>query len=298
MSQPTSQTALRSFLYGGAAVLLIFDFFFLIKAVLTDNFVPIVPILAGIFTAAGLLFIVYAEQRAREADRRDHRRISRVSHQLEQPLYSLREDMENILQAKDIPAATRLQLRRMETKTLVLLDNIRDVFYMLRAQEEGIIKDVRIYNLCSVVSDAVASRNNFAKARNVELLHNFHCAKASVEIDRDMFLIALNHLIDNAITYTMTPSLVNVAVSKGNNRVRVIVQDRGIGITPADSSIIFQPFARGERAAKYDPDGIGVGLTLARHVIGQMNGKVKWKNKDRGMGAQFEIVLPLASDHN
>ena len=61
MSQPSSQTIFHSFLYGGASVLLAFNLFFLAKAAIQQNFVPIVPIVAGVFMAAGLLFIVYSE---------------------------------------------------------------------------------------------------------------------------------------------------------------------------------------------------------------------------------------------
>ena len=64
-----SPRLLRTFLYGGGSALLLLDLYFLARATLTGNFVPIVPVLAGILTAAGLLFIVYAEQRERAENR-------------------------------------------------------------------------------------------------------------------------------------------------------------------------------------------------------------------------------------
>lgn len=295
MPTTTPQTALRSLLYGGGAMLLLFDLYFLFKAIFTDNFVPILPIIAGILTAGGLLAIVYSEHQAREMDKRDHRRISRVSHQLESPLNALQDDIESLMGAADsLPSETRLKLKHMETKTKVLLENVRDVFLTLQALEQPLTKETRLYNVCTLIDEVVHKMLPQAKARNVELLHAFHCSDASVKLDRRFFNIALAHLIENAITYTLTPSSVNIAVTKGDKYVRIVIQDRGIGISPSDSAIIFQPFARGERAGKYDPDGIGVGLTVARLIIKDLKGRLLWKNRDRGMGAQFEIVLPLA----
>lgn len=295
MPTTTPQTALRSLLYGGGAMLLIFDLFFLVKAVFTDNFVPILPVIAGILTAGGLLAVVYSEHHARTQDKRDHRRISRVSHQLESPLSALQEDLEQLIaHADQLPAETRLKLKHMETKTKVVLENVRDVFLTLQALEEPLAREVRTYNLCTLVDAAIVKATPLARARNVELLHTFHCADAPVKIDRRLFIIALMHLLENAMTYTLTPSSVNVAITRGKKYVRIVIQDRGIGISAADAASIFQPFARGERAGKHDPDGIGVGLTISRLIIREFKGRLVWTNRDRGMGAQFEIVLPMA----
>ncbi len=295
MPAPTPQTALRAFLYGGGAILLTFDFFYLLKALFTTNFVPVLPIFVGILTASGLLAIVYSEHRAREEDKRDHRRISRVSHQLESPLNSLQEDLEHLIAgAGKLPSETRLKLKHMETKTKVLLENIRDVFLTLQALEQPLVQEVRAYNLCTLVNTTIEKMQPLARARNVEIIHTFHCADAPVEVDKRLFIIALTHLIENALTYTLTPGSVNIAVTKGAKTVRVIIQDRGIGISEADERIIFQPFARGERAGKHDPDGIGVGLTVSRLIIQGFKGKITWTNRNRGMGAEFAIVLPLA----
>ena len=290
----TSQTAFRSFLYGGASMLLLFDLFFLLRALITDNFVPIVPIVAGIFTAAGLLFLVYAEHQSREQDKRDHRRISRVAHQLESPLRALEENISQMSAAGDkLPSELRIKLKHMETKTKVLLENVRDVFLTLQAQDHPVSQEVRTYDLCVLVEEAYKRLLPLAQAKNVELISKAHCQNASVRVDRRLFLLTLSHLIDNAITYTMTPGVVNIAVIKSGRNVKILVQDRGVGIKEKDVASIFTPFFRGENAADYEPDGIGVGLALSRMLVREWKGKISWRNRPRGMGSEFEIILPL-----
>lgn len=277
--------------------MLLFNIYFLGRAVLTGDFVPIVPIVAGIFTAAGLLIIVYAEQRAQEEDKQAHRRITRVAHQLESPLKNLQENFEHLLaDAGGLPAAQRLKLKQMETKSKVLLDNIRDLFLTLEAGEGSISQDVRVYDLCLLVKEATQRAAPLASARNVELISSAHCPKALVRADRRLLLIALAHLIENAISYTMTPGRVNVAVIKGKKQARVVVQDRGLGIRGDDILLVDKPFARGAAAAKYDPDGIGLGVALSRLIVKDIGGSLSWHSQDHGTGTEFAIRLPLVQN--
>lgn len=291
---PNPQTIWRAFLYGGGSVLLLLNIFFMGEAILRGNFVPILPILAGILTAAGLLVIVYIEHRARLEDKRDHRRISRVANQLESPLRSLQEDIASVAaSASAIPGEARLALKRMETKSKVVLENIRDVFLTLQAQEGKLAQEMRTHDLCELVQEGIRRARPLASARNVELDAKNYCQDAAVKVDKRLFLIALIHLLENGVLYTLKPGKVHVSVTRGRESARVIIHDRGVGIKDEDASLIFQPFARGVAAQQFDPDGIGVGLTLSRLIIREFGGEVAWRPKGSGSGSEFTITLPL-----
>ena len=294
MFPQNTQRILRAFLYGGGSALLILDTFFLIRATFQDNYVPIVPVLIGIFTAGGLLLIIYAEQRAREEDKRSHRRISRVAHQLTHPIEKLQSDLQHLLKnANKLPTEERLKLKRMSAKTSVLLENVRDVFLTLQAQEGSITQEEHPYDLCELVGEALEHIKALASARNVKINYHAHCKNASVRVDKHLFLLALNHVIENAIVYTLTPGLVNISIVKGSKKARLIVEDRGLGITKEDAHNVMQPFARGNNAQKYDADGIGIGLALSRLILRDFGGAIRWQNRSHTAGTQFEIILPL-----
>lgn len=296
MNRISSQSLFHSFLFGGASVLLALDLFFLVRSMIGNNFVPIVPIVAGVLITGGLLLVLYAEAQTRELDKREHRRLTRVAHQLESPLSNLQEDIAYLVSRADsLPAEERLKLKRMETKAGVLLENVRDVFLLFRAEQGPVAQQARDYDLCALVPEAVRHVTPLASAHNVEITQKAHCDKAVVRVDRQLFLIALVHLLENAILYSLTPGLVNVALIKGRSNIRLVVQDRGIGVKPADIPAIFLPFARGDKADHYDPDGIGVGLTLSRHIIREFGGELVWRNRADNTGSEFEIKLPLAT---
>jgi len=295
MKTSSPHTILYSFLYGGACVLLAIDLYFLVIALFSGTFAPIVPLFAGICITGGLLCIVYAEGKARGDDRREHRRLSRVASQLEQPIQSLEDDIEYLVRQSDaLPSEIRLKLKRMSTKTHLVLENVRDIFLMLRAQGGTVAQETKVYNTCVLVEEAIGRIQKIASARNVEIIHKAHCEDAPVKIDRNLFLIALTHILENGILYTLKPGLVNVAIIRGKTHVRIIIQDRGIGVKREDARALFDPFVRGQYASQYDQDGIGVGLTLSRLLIHEFSGKLTWKQRNESSGLEFEIKLPLA----
>lgn len=295
MNKTSPHTILHSFLYGSTSVLFALDLFFLVRALVSGALFPLVPMFAGVCIAGGLIFILYAEGKARDYDRREHRSLSRVASQLEQPIQTLEEDLEYLIRSADaMPAEIRLKLKRMNTKTRILLENVRDVFLMFRAQEGKVSHEQKTYDVCTLVEDAIARVTPLASARNVEIIHKAHCVDAPVKLDKSLFIIALTHILENGILYTITPGLVNVAIVRGKSFVRIIVQDRGIGVRQEDVEAIFGPFVRGKHANQYDPDGIGVGLTLSRLLIHEFNGKLNWHQRSESSGLEFEIKLPLA----
>jgi signal transduction histidine kinase len=290
------QTIFRAVLYGAASVLLLLDIFFLIQSIIAGSFIPLLPIIAGVFITGGLLFIIYAESRAREEDKQEHRRLSRVAHQLESPLKTLEDNLAFLTSnAGQMPAEYKLKLKRMQTKTNILLENVRDVFLMLQAQSGTLPHELTTFDLCTVVEDVINRAKPLATARNVEIVRKAKCEHAPVAIDRHLFMIALSHIIENGILYTLTPGLVNITTATGKKYARVIIQDRGVGIKEEDSQAVFLPFARGHKAEQFDSDGIGVGLTLSRLIIQTLGGELIWKNRENSTGTEFQIKLPLVT---
>lgn len=291
-----SQTLLRLVIYASAAILLILDSMLLLRALFAGNVVPIAPVFVGILTAAGLLIVMRTEERVRQDDKKEHYNIARVAHQLLAPLKNVQEQLEQLMSnTKTLPPETRLNLKHLETKTNLLLENIRDVFLTLQAQAGPIAQEIRVYDLCTLLQEAYKRSLPQASAHNVELIYKTHCSDAPVRVDKRLFLIALTHILENAIVYTATPGLVNLTVIRGKDDARIVVQDRGIGIKEEDQKTLWEPFVRGKTAEKYHPSGIGIGTTLAKRIMKELGGTITWKDRKQSLGTQCEIKLPLAT---
>ncbi|PDW03249.1 sensor histidine kinase [Candidatus Viridilinea mediisalina] len=102
---------------------------------------------------------------------------------------------------------------------------------------------------------------------------------------------AVAAMIDNAIKYSPTGAQIRVAAYQEGNELVVMVQDNGVGMLPSELDQVFDPFFRSESSAHLGISGRGLGLTIAKAVIEQHNGRI-WAESTHGQGSSFAFSLP------
>ncbi len=102
--------------------------------------------------------------------------------------------------------------------------------------------------------------------------------------------IAITNLVDNACKYSAGQPVALRLEMHTDLAIRVAIEDRGIGIVPADAERIFQPLTRGSNSQQVT--GFGIGLTLARQIVQLHQGRL-WLRPRPGGGTVAEVELPL-----
>jgi signal transduction histidine kinase len=105
-----------------------------------------------------------------------------------------------------------------------------------------------------------------------------------------MLQIILTNLLENAIKYSPSGSIVDFIVSCQGGKVIFQIKDRGIGITAADQERLFEPFYRGKNVD--DLPGNGLGLAIVKNLVDIHGGQITVKSQV-GVGTEFAIALPL-----
>jgi signal transduction histidine kinase len=82
-----------------------------------------------------------------------------------------------------------------------------------------------------------------------------------------------------------------VSLLVDDDAIRIVVDDDGPGIPPAEAEMVFRPFRRLEGSRNRETGGTGLGLTIARTVAREHGGEVALMNRAEG-GLRAEIVLP------
>ncbi len=82
-----------------------------------------------------------------------------------------------------------------------------------------------------------------------------------------------------------------IALERTRGGVALIVEDTGIGIDPADTRRIFEPFVRLDAGRSRDTGGTGLGLAIARSVVLAHGGTLEVESRPGG-GSRFTIRLP------
>lgn len=111
-------------------------------------------------------------------------------------------------------------------------------------------------------------------------------AAIETRLDKHKIKQALGNVLDNAIDAAPRGSAVDVSVSAPNGVVRIAVRDRGAGVAPEIRGRLFTPFCTTK------PDGVGVGLALAKELVEAHGGRLDWE--PAAPGARFTITLPRA----
>jgi two-component system, OmpR family, sensor histidine kinase KdpD len=109
-------------------------------------------------------------------------------------------------------------------------------------------------------------------------------------VDREMILLALRQLIDNALKYAPPSTPIRVWADQHHNRILMHVADQGPGIPEGDRERIFEKFYRRQKVRDKVP-GSGLGLHIAREIA-RMHGGDLWIEQGETGGSEFCLALP------
>jgi signal transduction histidine kinase len=105
----------------------------------------------------------------------------------------------------------------------------------------------------------------------------------------------IGHLLLNAARFSPVAGRIDLTLARAGRSAHLAVRDQGIGIPPADLARIFERFHRAANATAANPDGLGLGLFIAREIITRSGGTLTAEST-LGAGSTFHLTLPLADD--
>ena len=134
-----------------------------------------------------------------------------------------------------------------------------------------------------------------AAERAVQLKGPDPLPKDVVEVDPNRLRQVLVCLIDNAIRYSHPGGEVQVSVTKAAaERVEIDIIDQGIGISAEDRPHVFDRGWRSSKARTHRPDGLGLGLAIARQLTEAQGGRLMILESPQGTGTLARLTLPLS----
>jgi two-component system, OmpR family, phosphate regulon sensor histidine kinase PhoR len=115
-----------------------------------------------------------------------------------------------------------------------------------------------------------------------------------LEADESRLQEIIYNLLDNAVKYSQSGSLISLKAAVSGDRVRISVADEGIGIRPDDLPRIFERFYRADKARS--PEGVrgtGLGLSIVKHIA-QLHGGTVEAQSEPGKGTTISVLLPVS----
>ena len=223
--------------------------------------------------------------------------ISSVSHELRTPLTQIRIFAETLLlsRTRSEEEAER-SLRVIDREARRLSQLVENVLLFSRTMRGALTVSSEVFALAPLVREVLESFSPIAEARQVELEMRL-APDARVLADPQAVRQVLLNVLDNAVKYGPPGQRVSVAVGiEDHGRgARIVVDDQGPGIPPADRERVFERFERLPRERRSTVAGAGIGLAVVRDLVSCMRGRCFIEAPDPPAGGtRFVVELPAA----
>jgi len=222
--------------------------------------------------------------------------VSVASHQLRTPLSAIRWETELLL-SKFGKGLSEKQKNGIEAVNLLanrMTRLVSDLLDVARIDQGRLILKKSCFNIELVVQENVKEFMPLAKAKNINLIFKNNADPIFIVGDAEKLELAIENIISNAIKYTLGRGKVEISIHKRNGFVVFTCKDNGVGIPEEQHIHVFSKFFRSDNVVKYQTEGTGLGLYIAKNVVEQSGGKI-WFQSIEGVGSIFSFFLPLCS---
>lgn len=234
-----------------------------------------------------VIVIDNSKNKKAEAMRREF--SSNVSHELKSPLTSINGYAELIATglAKDDDIKKFGQIINEEGNRL--LNIIDDILKLSKLDEENLQEGKTIVNIKNVVDESINRFKRISEMKNIKV-ENKVC-DINIKTHESLFTDLVTNIYENAIKYNKTKGQIIIKCEKNKKNIKLIIEDRGIGIKKEDLPRIFERFYVADKQRTRTLKSTGLGLSIVKHICDYLNYDIKVESK-YGYGSKFIISIP------
>jgi len=255
------------------------------------------PLVLALLALTTVLVATAAVQLGRERDlaRLREEFVAAASHELRTPLAQIRLFTETLRLGRVRSETERersLEIIEQETRRLAHL--VENLLYGSRAGRGALVLTPETLDLAAVLRDAVEGFGPIAASRRATVAVAAP-QRLQGRADADAFRQIVLNLLDNAVKYGPSGQTIQVALTAGDGRIRLTVDDQGPGIPAGERARIFERFVRLDRDREGRESGTGLGLALVSDLARLQGGRA-WAEAAASGGARLVVELPAAPE--
>lgn len=223
--------------------------------------------------------------------------IAAVAHDLRTPLFALRGYLDGLEQGiARSPEQISKYVAVCKEKSGQLDRLVEELFTFTKTDYSESPLQRQPVDFGEVCRRAVETVKPQARERNVSILVKETEASYSVLGDAHLLERALTNMLDNAVRHTPRNGKIVIEYDQIDDNVSFIIRDEGTGFTAEELQRVFEPLYRGEASRNRATGGVGLGLTIARRIIGRHGGELHAANHPDG-GAVLSGCIPAKTEN-
>jgi signal transduction histidine kinase len=236
-----------------------------------------------------------AYEELKEVNRLKTELVQNVSHELRTPLTFVKGYVELLLDGAmgDLTPSQKDALRIVSERTEAVVHLVGDIITLQKA-EAGYFALVPVY-VEDIIRQAVEGARVAAERNGLELVIDVPPRLPLVTADRGRILQVFDNLLGNAIKFSPNGGRVTVRAEPEADRVRLTVEDQGIGIPEDKVGRVFERFFQVDGSMTRRFGGAGLGLAIVKEIVEAHGGQI-WVKSEMDKGSTFYFTLPIVTE--
>jgi signal transduction histidine kinase len=233
-----------------------------------------------------------SEEALRAANKQKDQFLATLAHELRNPLAPLRTGLDLLLQQPEqsgMVTRTIGAMNRQLSHMVRLIDDLLDVSRISRGKLEMRMEEA---DLATVIERAIETAQPALSRRNQRVVVDA-AAPLLATVDPTRIAQVVGNLLSNASKHSPSGAEIRIELQRANETALIRVVDHGVGIPADQLERVFEMFTKIERGSTDANDGLGIGLSLSRHLLQLHQGSLSVSSAGEGQGATFTLAIPL-----
>ena len=219
--------------------------------------------------------------------------IDNMTHELKTPISTISLACEALLD-KEITNKDSKEnyVKIINDENRRLGGQVEKVLSIAKTEKKNYEIDFDKLDIHKIINDSIKINQFKIEKREGKIFRNLNAVNSIIYGNYDHLLNVFNNLIENANKYSLDVPHIEISTENKNDKLFVIVSDRGIGIRKSNLDKIFDKFYREPQGNIHNVKGFGLGLSYVRNIIGKHNATIKVESQ-LNKGTKFEISFKI-----
>ena len=261
------------------------------------NWLMIASLIFSVFILGTFTLSVYYILRQKKISEMKSDFINNMTHEFKTPIATISVATDSITNNKVVsdPERIRYFARMIKKENARMNRQVEDILTIARLDRKDFEFSWETVDAHELINDAVQGIKLQVEKQNGKIVTNFDANNSIVTTDRIHCTNVIYNLLDNAIKYSSGTPEITISTRNESKGILISVEDKGIGMSKAVQSKIFEKFYRKTSGNIHNIKGFGLGLSYVKAILDANRGTIS-VNSEQGKGSKFDVFLPFVRE--